>query len=627
MSELTNDNSIATEKIKPPIINCHTHIFTGDHVAPLLGRSIIAWPLYYLVNFKWVFYFFRKYYKKSDTERFDGADNLKARNKLERERKFKKTIVVYILYNIVGIYLTLQSLDILCHWIFSVPENPGWFIKLLQSLHDFLHRIFLLLDRKELWVQVIFLSLVVLFYKSGRNLLWAFAKMTISVLKKIPGKKTKELFERYLTIGRFAFHTTQGSTLGDLEGQYPDTTGFVILPMDMEFMEACKPAKTYREQMQELAELKAKKDNIYPFVFADPRRIEKEGKDYFDYTVVNGKVVLEKCFIKDYIEGHTLKIKTKKGEELRLVKFSGFKIYPALGYYPFHPLLLPLWKYAEQEGLPILTHCVRGPMYYRGNKKRDWDYHPVFQELIQPVSPGAVVTAADFTNLLLPQIKNDEFTANFTHPMNFLCLLKKEFFVKAAEIAYSEADDITKKKLQDLFGFTPADGTTAATVTSCLENLKIYLGHYGGGDEWFRYFEKDRFNHSAQLAARPDFGIDFLFLLKNGQSTTKRSLGKPEQLWKYTDWYSIISSMMLQHKNVYADISYILHDDAAILPLLKQTLQNKNLREKVLYGTDFFVVRNHKSDKNMLADMMGGLEVDDFDQIARVNPRKFLNLP
>ena len=62
-------------------------------------------------------------------------------------------------------------------------------------------------------------------------------------------------------------------------------------------------------------------------------------------------------------------------------------------------------------------------------------------------------------------------------------------------------------------------------------------------------------------------------------------------------------------------------------PLLKQTLQNPGLRGKVLYGTDFFVVRNHKSDKNMLADMMGGLAVEDFDVIARENPRKFLNFP
>lgn len=81
---------------------------------------------------------------------------------------------------------------------------------------------------------------------------------------------------------------------------------------------------------------------------------------------------------------------------------------------------------------------------------------------------------------------------------------------------------------------------------------------------------------------------------------------------------------MLYYPNVYADISYILHGDKDILPLLRQTLQNPGLKEKVLNGTDFFVVRNHKLDKNMLADMTGGLSEKESDQIARVNPRNYL---
>ena len=373
---------------------------------------------------------------------------------------------------------------------------------------------------------------------------------------------------------------------------------------------------------QDIAALKASKTNhIYPFVFVDPRRIEKEGSGYFDYEVTDGKVVLKPCFIQEYI--------VQK-------EFSGFKIYPALGYYPFDPLLLPLWKYAEQNNIPILTHCVRGPMYYRGSKKREWDYHPVFEEAIAEGSknhkdqPGTdtcnEINKEDiYAPLLLSQIKNSEFTANFTHPLNFICLLKKRFLAKAVEIAYNKTGDaVVKQKIKTLFGYVPSNGKISATVAHGLDDLKICLGHYGGGDEWKRFFEKDRFKHSAQILKHPEKGIDFLY--EAGSNPPLCSFGKPEQLWKYTDWYSIISSMIVQHNHVYADISYILHDDVAILPLLKQTLQNKNLREKVLYGTDFYVVRNHKSDKNMLADMMGGLTVEDFDQVARVNPRIFLNI-
>lgn len=37
-----------------PITNCHTHIFTADHVPPLLGRTLIPWPLYYFLNINWL---------------------------------------------------------------------------------------------------------------------------------------------------------------------------------------------------------------------------------------------------------------------------------------------------------------------------------------------------------------------------------------------------------------------------------------------------------------------------------------------------------------------------------------------------------------------------------------------
>lgn len=652
---------IAAPVEKYPIINCHTHIFTGDHVAPFLARTLVMAPFYKLLSFKWIFPLLRKYYKKKDGEAFDGSQNLKARTKFQSAAAFRKKVFLYSLYTIIAMYFTIQSLDILCHWIFSMPDKPNRVMQLIKQLHDFLNRIWVLLDVSGIWWQLLIVFGIFFFYKSGRNMLKAFARLALPILKKIPGKNTLALIERYLTIGRFAFHTEQGSTLGDLEGQYAEGTGFVILPMDMDYMEAGTPTKPYKEQMQELAELKFKKENIYPFVFVDPRRIAAEGTDYFNYEVEDGKVKLLPCFIKDYIEGHTFKKEIKKGKDKGKVKefivprFSGFKIYPALGYYPFDPLLLPLWKYAEQENLPILTHCVRGPMYFRGKKSEDWNYHPIFQELIQKLPDGADDTEKDYTNILLAQTKNDEFSANFTHPMNFLCLLKKEFLVKAVEIAYNEADkkvkaaeiaynnarsqaekdkagkdknngEQVKNNLKNIFDFSPKDGDKEATLTKGLDDLKICLGHYGGGDEWFRYFEKDRFNHSAQVIGHPDHGIDFIYKLKHGKPSGERSLGKPEQLWKFTDWYSIISSMMLQHNNVYADISYILHADAEILPLLKQTLQNKKLRSKVLYGTDFFVVRNHKSDKNMLADMMGGLDVEDFDQIARCNPRDFLNL-
>ncbi len=425
------------------------------------------------------------------------------------------------------------------------------------------------------------------------------------------------MFNRYLNIGRYAFHKKQNTILSKLKSQYPSGTGFIILPMDMDYMSAGNSKTRYRDQMEELAKMMNKKiykNIIYPFVFADPRRMVKvsdenryrEGdKEYFTWSFQNNKITLGDCFIKEYIETHG---------------FRGIKIYPALGYYPFDEKLLPLWKYAADNNIPILTHCIRGTIFYRGEKKDKWNKHPVFQQAMGVSNNDDADGFKDdekledekgvkYEPLVLSQFRNVDFSINFTHPMNYLCLLEEELLRKLIGKSIDP-------KLKELFGYNGPE----EPMKNNLINLKICMGHFGGDDEWKRYFEKDRYNYSAQLAKHPNTGIKFFKTM-----TGELSKGKAEQIWKSTDWYSIICSMVLQYPNIYADISYILQSDKDILPLLKHTLQNPGLKEKVLFGTDFFVVRNHKSDKNMLADITAGLSEKEFDQIARINPAKYLH--
>jgi len=130
-------------KEKEPIINCHTHIFTGDHVPPFLARSLVRWPFYYVINFKWVFYFFRKFYSKRDKKRFDGTDNLKARTKFEKRKKFRQQYLLYWIVTIIALYATLLSADILCHWLFDRPQKPTWFTNCLIEIDNLLHKVLL----------------------------------------------------------------------------------------------------------------------------------------------------------------------------------------------------------------------------------------------------------------------------------------------------------------------------------------------------------------------------------------------------------------------------------------------------------------------------------------------------
>ena len=80
---------------------------------------------------------------------------------------------------------------------------------------------------------------------------------------------------RYISIGRFAYYKEQNAIFKRLTKQYPKDTQFVVLPMDMEFMEAgkVKAIGSYQTQMEKLKKIKQKNPKtIHPFVFVDPRR-------------------------------------------------------------------------------------------------------------------------------------------------------------------------------------------------------------------------------------------------------------------------------------------------------------------------------------------------------------------
>ncbi len=613
-----NNEAIREDGTKHPLINCHTHIFTGDHVPPLLAKTFLVWPFYYLLPLSGIVKLFRWWYQKGPhIWRFLPWYKKIARTLNNIKSFLSKNFILTALKIVAGFFLTVHSFFILYNWISQLVSSTssGW-VKWIDKAAIELAKLHLLWPVNSIFLQVLIVLLVLLFIPSGRNLILFVVNKLWNFMGKLPGKQTKELIKRYISIGRYAFHQKQATIFGQLVGQYPADTNFVVLPMDMEYMEAgrLKKEKRYRQQIEELAAIKKNHpDTIYPFLFADPRRMvpvteEKNyqpgDKEFFGYTIgpaisdKEGKTIaatsvqLSDCFIKHFIEGKN--------------KFSGIKIYPALGYYPFDEKLLPLWKYAADNNIPVLTHCIRGTIYYRGSKKRSWYEHEAFNEFAGKDQNGENI----FKPLLLPQRKNMDFSVNFTHPLNYLCLLEETLLRKL--IGKS-----TDKKLQQLFGYTD----NATPLTSTLKNLKICFGHFGGDDEWKKFYEKDRDNYTDKIIQKGSKGIDFLHDSNGNVSETKT-----EQVWKSADWYSIICSLILQYDNVYGDISYILHDDAAILPLLKQTVRTEKLKDKVLFGTDFYVVRNHKSDKNMLADMMGGLTEEEFDQIARTNPRKFLNL-
>ena len=278
---------------KKPVINCHTHIFTGDHVPPYLAKTVAPSPLYYLINLAWIVRFFRRYHAirnkivySSWMKRFEIVKN-ETRifiNKFE----FIKTLFT--------IGLTGDVLFIIYrHLIPYLPKDENLLLKALRILYEFLSSRHLFLSNGKLGLEIFFTIFLILFLPSGRNFIFAILKKIIGILSILPSKQTKDLAKRYLNIGRYAFHQQQRTIFTKLKDQYPEGTGFVVLPMDMEYMKAGHPKKKarYRQQMAELAAVRrANPDTCYPFVFADPRRFvapedeinsQPGDKIYFDY--------------------------------------------------------------------------------------------------------------------------------------------------------------------------------------------------------------------------------------------------------------------------------------------------------------------------------------------------------
>ncbi|MGJ1439520.1 amidohydrolase family protein [Sphingobacterium siyangense] len=564
LSILPEDNTAESGTLRPdrpPFINCHAHTFTGDHVPPFIGKKLLPLGLGYVFTIKLIVNYFRWYNKVPSKWKYKRPYKLWESFHFKLLWFLEKIPLVTFLIRAV---FMLDTLLILFLPVIVEKFKGDQWANYCEIINNFMESIFLLPSKEHFVLRASVVLITVFFMKSGWKLVLSIGKILFQFLRLLPGPETAAYIKRYLSIGRFAFHQKQVTIYRMLEKQYPQDGRFVVLPMDMDYMGAGKPKSDYLEQLEELKKLRrVKSKTCLPFIFADPRRI-REQTNYFAEII--------KCIAE---EG-----------------FRGIKTYPALGYYPFDRDLLPLMLWACENNVPVLNHCIKGTIYYRGDKKKEWNYHPIFRQ-----STGE---KGQNEPLLLNELKNSDFSANFTHPLNYLCLLNEHYL----KLLLEHYDD---KELYSLFGYSGTD----KPLLKNLNDLKVCFGHFGGEDEWAEYMERDRFLSENGFTNPLGKGINFI----------PNAL---ENSWKYNTWFAIIYSLMLQHPNVYADISYIVHDEK-IFPLLKSLLKkDSGISDRILYGSDFYVVRSQKSDKQMWADTSGRLTENELELITRENPRKFL---
>jgi len=217
-----------------------------------------------------------------------------------------------------------------------------------------------------------------------------------NLIRKLTPFNDRDLFDRYMNFLEITANADQKRTFQRLRGYYPKNTKFVILSMDMEFMAAGKVKTPLEQQLTELNNLYKKyPENIFPFVAVDPRR-----KGVSD-------------LVQKYIQQNN---------------FRGIKMYPRLGFYPSDPELYPVFEFAQENNIPIMTHCSRGGVYTR----------KVTQKMLNHPVRGKVLKA-----------KPKDFSHYFTEPCNY------------------------RKILQDF------------------PRLKICLAHFGGNSEWDKYLSKE----------------------------------------------------------------------------------------------------------------------------------------
>lgn len=120
--------------------------------------------------------------------------------------------------------------------------------------------------------------------------------------------------------------------------------------------------------------------------------------------------------------------------------------------------------------------------------------------------------------------------------------------------------------------------------------MRICLAHFGGIGEWQRQINETR------NPADPTWLKKIRELIKCGK-----------------------------YPNLYTDISYTIFNFHENVPLLKILLEDEEILEKVLFGSDFYMVESEKySEKRFSIDLRYALGEEKFWKIAYENPMTYL---
>jgi predicted TIM-barrel fold metal-dependent hydrolase len=304
---------------------------------------------------------------------------------------------------------------------------------------------------------------------------------------------------RYAQILDTSYRKSQLEIFGIVQGFYPHGTRFVVLPMDMTYMGAGGLQESIDVQHEQLADLqRTHSDIVIPFAAVDPRHPD----------IVNKTIAL-----------------------LRDGPFRGIKLYPPIGSHPNDPRLAALYDYAEEHGVPVMTHCSR---------------------------PASV----QFRGKPTVEMETDPITGN---PLN-----------------------LDRYHLLELF----TNPDSYKPLLAAHPKLRVCLAHFGGAGDWESYLNRPWDGDPTNMS----WLAKILDMIRSGN-----------------------------YPNLWTDISYTLFAEDEYVYLLKVLLSDPRITERVLYGSDFYVVENAKlEERHRAVRIRAVLGEDLFNTIARDNPRTYL---
>ncbi len=130
------------------------------------------------------------------------------------------------------------------------------------------------------------------------------------------------------------------------------------------------------------------------------------------------------------------------------------------------------------------------------------------------------------------------------------------------------------------------------------------------------------YNYARVLEKYPKLKICF------AHAGDEKEIKKANTTQRNESWFIHINFLMKTYPNVYTDISYTLAD-SSIYKDLYTLLTDKDIGDKVLFGTDYFMTLQEKSEAELKSEFRKYLlqqdsQVNLWDKITNTNPKKFL---